>query len=105
MDCIEACYRFAGITGFSPHEYTLRELFAMACGKAFQKRVELLQLVNLVWSIDQVDKEQFLLCGSLASTGKGGPVQLDENIQARIDAEVDRIRAENPNLPRFVSES
>lgn len=65
------------------------------------KRRELLEQATLVWSLQDLDAETYLADGTIETTGRGGPVQLDPHMQARVDAEVARIRAENPDLPKF----
>jgi hypothetical protein len=100
MNGIEAGYHFAGAVGVGPRGYTLRQLWMMAEGAAKMARRKTLELATLVWSLGDVDVEDFLHFGHMNTTGKGGPVQLTPDLHARIEAEVARIRRENPGLPQ-----
>lgn len=99
MSAIEAGYHFAGIAGVNPRGFTLRQLWMMATGAERGHRKRNLELATLVWSLSEIDWQNYLLYGVMTQTGRGGPVQVSPEMQARIDAEVDRIRRENPNLP------
>lgn len=101
MDAIEASYEYAGILGLSPRGLTLRQLWRMAHGNQKDRRRESLEIANLVWGLSEIDWEEYLLYGRMSSTGKGGPVQVKPDVQEKIDAEIERIRRENPNLPAF----
>jgi hypothetical protein len=101
MDAIEAGFHFAGICGVSPRKWTLKQLWMMANGKISVGRRENLELANLVWGLSEIDWECYLLYGEMSPSGKGGPVQLKPELQAKIDEEVQRIRKENPDLPQF----
>lgn len=105
MDAIEAGYEFAGILGISPRGLTLNQLWRMANGIRKDRRRENLELANLVWGLSEIDWTEYLLYGRMTSTGKGGPVQVKPEVQERIDAEVERIRRENPGLPAFRQEA
>lgn len=100
MDGIEAGYHFAGVVGISPKKLTLYQLWRMANGVTKQRRRECLELASLVWSLGSIDYESYLHYGEMVETGSGGPVQLTPEIQAKVDAEVARIRQENPGLPK-----
>jgi hypothetical protein len=99
MNGIEAGYHFAGICGVSPKGWTLRQLWMMANGKVSAGRRQNLELANLVWGLSEIDWEVYLLYGEMAESGKGGPVQVKPELQEKIDAEIERIRRENPGLP------
>lgn len=99
MNAIDASYHFAGVCGLSPKGWTLRQLWAMANGRIGNRRRENLELASLVWSLGEIDWESYLLYGEMTETGRGGPVQLTPELHARIEAEVERIRKENPDLP------
>lgn len=101
MDAIEAGYEFAGLLGISPRGLTLNQLWRMAHGLEKQRRRSNLELANLVWGLAELDWTEYLLYGRMASTGKGGPVQVKPEVQEKIDAEIERIRRENPSLPAF----
>jgi hypothetical protein len=75
MDAIDACYHFAGIVGLNPHEFTLRELWKMACGKIKQRRFEMFELSRLVWCPEDLDVSRYLLFGLMQSTGVGEPIE------------------------------
>ena len=101
MDGVEAGFHFAGIVGIRPAGQTLKRLWMMANGRVSQRRRELLELANLVWGLDSVDHEAYLLYGEFAETGKGKAVQVRPDLQEKIDAEIERIRRENPGLPKL----
>ena len=100
MDGIEAGYHFAGIVGISPRKLTLNQLWRMAEGAIKNRRREVLELASLVWSLGSIDYEAYLHYGQMSETGSGGPVQLTPELHAKIEAEVERIRRENPQLPQ-----
>lgn len=100
LDAVEACYTFAGTIGVSPDGLTLRQLWRMVDGRNRQRRAELIEQSQLIWAMDQIDVEAYLEFGAFEASGKGGPVQVSPDVQARIDAEIERIQRENPGLPR-----
>lgn len=71
----------------------------MANGKQFYRRQELVSLSQLVWGLSEIDLETFVYYGTLEESGVGGPVQLDPELQARVDAEAERLRKTVPGLP------
>lgn len=101
LDGADACYHFAGIVGVSPDDRTLRELEKMAWGRYAQRRREMIEQSQLIWNLDGIDIERYVCFGQIESTGKGGPVQLNPELEAEVQAEVNRLRAENPNLPKL----
>lgn len=105
MDGIEAGYHFAGVLGISPRKWTLNQLWRMANGAIKNRRRELLELASLVWSLGSIDYENYLHYGQMTETGSGGPVQLTPELHARVEAEVERIRKENPQLPTARSQA
>lgn len=98
MDGIEAAYEYAGIVGIRPHGLTLRQLWRMATGAMKQKRVESLQLICLAFN-DSVDTEKFLELGIITESCVGKPLVLSDELEAKVQAEIERIRRENPDLP------
>lgn len=78
----------------------MNQLWRMSNGRAKQSRIEIIELASMVWGLDSVDRLEYLLYGNLTSSGKGQPVQLEPELQAKVDAEIERIRRENPDLPR-----
>jgi hypothetical protein len=104
MDAIEAGYHFAGICVVHPKGWTLRQLWMMANGKISSGRRQNLELANLVWGLSEIDWEAYLIYGEMSGTGRGGPVQVKPEVQARIDEEIERLKAENPGLPKFQGE-
>lgn len=100
MDGIEAGYHFAGVVGISPRRWTLNQLWRMAEGAIRNRRREVLELASLVWSLGSIDGEAYLHYGQMSETGSGGPVQLTPELHSKIEAEVERIRRENPQLPQ-----
>lgn len=100
MDGIEAGYHYAGVVGISPRKWTLNQLWRMAEGAIKNRRREVLELASLVWSLGSIDHESYLRYGQFSETGCGGPVQLTPELRAKIEAEVEKIRRENPGLPQ-----
>lgn len=100
MDAIDACYYFAGVVGMPPERRTLRQLWRLAAGRIKQRRFEMLEQAILVWSAGDIDAEKYLHFGQLVQTGKGGPVKMSPILAAKVDAEVERLRNENPNVPK-----
>ena len=103
MDGVESAYEFAGQIGINPSGLTLRQLWRMASGLAKQRRVESLQLIYLAFN-GEIDIPHFLRTGQLAETIVGKPLELGPELEAKVQAEIDRIRRENPNLPKFASQ-
>ena len=100
MEAIEACYHFAGIVGIHPAKLSLRSLWRLACGRLRQSRNEIVELSAMVWAMGEYDIESYLAFGSLDETGRGKALKLDPELQSKVDAEVERIRRENPGLPQ-----
>jgi hypothetical protein len=100
MDGIDAAYEYAGIVGIKPHGMTLRQLWRMACGAMKQKRIESLQLICLAFN-DSMDTQKFLDFGLVVESNVGKPLVLSPELEAKVQAEIDRIRRENPNLPQY----
>lgn len=73
MNAIDACYAFAGITGFDPERFTLRELWQMAEAKAKQRRFELLDAARLPYT-ENLDLGRYLLFGHFVTTDVGEPI-------------------------------
>ena len=73
MHAIDACLAFAGITGHDPHNFTLRELWQMAEGKAKAKRFELLDAARLP-NTENLDIGRYLLFGHFVTTDVGEPI-------------------------------
>ena len=104
MDGIEAGFHFAGIVGISPRRHTLRQLWRMAEGVIKNGRRQALELATMVWSIGSIDAADYLHYGIVTETGRGGPVQLEPDLQAKVEAEVEKTRRENPGLPSCTSQ-
>lgn len=100
MDGVEACYYFAGVCGVLPRSLSLRKLMMMANGPIKQRRIETVNLAALVWSLGSVDVEKYIHFGFIEDTGAGGPVRLSDELQAKVDAEVERRRQTEPDLPK-----
>lgn len=100
MDAIESSFHFAGVTGIEPRGKTLNVLWQMAEGRVKNRRRESLELAALVWSLGDIDWGDYLKFGEMSPTGKGGPVKLEPAMQAKLDAEIERIRRDNPSLPK-----
>jgi hypothetical protein len=75
MDAIDACYHFAGVSGFDPDRFTLRQLWQMAEGKIKQRRFEMLELSRLVWCPENLDVSRYLLFGMMTTTDIGEPIE------------------------------
>jgi hypothetical protein len=103
MDAIEACYFFAGVTGHDPDRYSLRELWTMSNGYSSQRRIEMLQFSSVVFGTEHLDLERFIRYGIVGESGKGGPVQVSPGVQERIEAEIEKIRAQSTSVPFKVS--
>lgn len=78
---------------------TLRQLWKMANGKAKQKRLESVHLICLAFN-DGMDTQRFLETGIVAQSNVGKPLELTPEQEAEVAAEVERIRAANPDLPQ-----
>lgn len=100
MDAIEAGFHFAGICGIEPRKKTLNVLWRMAEGRVKNRRREQLELAALVWGVGELDWESYLQFGEMTETGRGGPVQLEPEVQAKVDEEIERQRREDPGLPK-----
>jgi hypothetical protein len=98
LDGVEAAYEFAGDVGISPVGLTLRQLWRMANGRAKQRRIESLQLVCLAFN-ESLDAAKFLATGQFAESRVGKPLELPPELEAKVAAEAERIRRENPGLP------
>jgi hypothetical protein len=99
MDGVEAAYQFAGVLGIRPHGLTLRQLWRMVNGLQKQRRLETVHLVCLAFN--KVNVSQFLATGALEESPVGKPVVLRPDLEAQAQAEIERIRRENPDLPRI----
>jgi hypothetical protein len=102
IDGIDAAYEYAGIVGINPKGLTLRQLWRMANGVAKQRRIESLQLVHIAFN-DSLDIPKFLRTGVVDETVVGKPLVLSDELEEQVQAEIERIRRENPNLPKFKS--
>ena len=103
LDGVEAAYEFAGDVGISPVGLTLRQLWRMANGRAKQRRIESLQLVCLAFN-ESLDATKFLATGQFAESCVGKPLELPDHLEDQVRAEVDKIRQENPGLPKFAAQ-
>jgi len=101
MNAIQAGYHFAGVLGINPKGQTLNRLWRMANGRIENRRREILELAQIVWSLGSLDYESYLFHGIMKDTGAGGPVLVSPEMQARIDEEAEKLRRENPHLPQF----
>ena len=95
---MDAAYEFAGIIGIRPHGMTLRQLWRMANGRAKQTRLESLQLICLAFN-DGLDTKRFLETGAVTESCVGKPIELTPEEEAAVQAEIEKIRRENPELP------
>lgn len=103
MDAVEACYFFAGVTGHDPERYSLRDLWMMSNGYSSQRRIEMLQFSSVLFGTEHLDLERFIRYGIVGESGKGGPVQVSQSVQEKIDAEIEKIRAQSTLAPFKVS--
>jgi len=78
---------------------TLRQLWRMANGRAKQSRRESFDLVRLAFN-DSIDVLAFLNTGSVVESCVGKPLELSPEMEAKVQEEIERIRAENPQLPQ-----
>jgi ATP phosphoribosyltransferase len=72
----------------------------MANGVAKQRRIETMQLVCVAFN-ESLDIPKFLRTGVVDETVVGKPLVLSDELEEQVQAEIDRIRRENPNLPKF----
>ena len=100
MDGIEACYHFAGFLGLEPRGKTLRTLWRLATGRSAHRRVEMVEQAMLVWSMGDMDIARYVLFGEVFKTDVGGQVKLSPDLEAKVEAEVERIQKENDELPK-----
>lgn len=98
MDAVEACYAFAGIVGIRPHGLTLCQLWKMANGKLKAMRYHQLGQASMVWGLGNADPIVYAEYGQMTDSKVGKPLEHDAETQAKIDAEVARIYADNPHL-------
>lgn len=99
MDGVDACYEYAGIVGVKPHGLTLRQLWRMASGAMKQRRLDALHIVCLAFN-NSLDTQKFLEYGSVEETNVGKPLVLSPELEAKVQEEIQRIRLENPDLPK-----
>jgi len=71
----------------------------MANGRTKQSRRESFDLVRLAFN-DSIDVLAFLNTGSVAESCVGKPLELSPEMEAKVQEEIERIRAENPQLPQ-----
>lgn len=100
MEAVDACYHFAGIVGLDGLKQTLNQYFRLASGRIRQRRFEMVELATLVWSFSDIDIEHYVNYGAMESLNIKGPVVLPESLEEKVQSEVARLRAENPNHPR-----
>jgi len=101
LNGVEACYYYAGVIGINAAGITLRRLWMMACGRIRQQRIAMTEQAYLVWAMGDIDIESYTFFGQLTLTGVGGQMQVSPDMQAKIDAEVEKTRRENPELPQW----
>jgi hypothetical protein len=70
----------------------------MANGLARQRRIEILQLAYVAFN-ESLDTMKFLQTGAMEETSIGKPLKLSDELEEQVQAEIERIRRENPNLP------
>jgi hypothetical protein len=99
MDGIDAAYEFAGVVGIKPHGLTLRQLWRMASGAMKQRRLEALHIVCLAFN-GSLDTQKFLEFGTVEESNVGKPLVLSPELEAKVQEEIERIRRENPDLPK-----
>lgn len=97
MDGIDAWYHFAGIVGISPVGHTLRRLWQMADAKIKQSRSESVQLAALVWGLGNLDVDAFIHYGEWSTFETGGTPKFSPEMEAKIQAEMERLKSEKAN--------
>lgn len=100
MDPVDACFHFAGIVGLDGQSQSLKNYWRLACGRIKQRRSEMVELATLVWAFSDIDVEQYIHYGSMESLNINGPVELPDDLEAKVQAEVERLRAADPHLPK-----
>ena len=103
LDGIDACYYFAAITKMGPRGFTLQRLWRLAEAVQRHRRQELLEQASLVWNLSDIDTYEYLIYGDMTSTGRGGPVQMDAELEKKVAEQINKIRQENPDLPTGAS--
>ena len=99
MDGVDAAFEFAGIVGVNPRGLTLRQLWRMAIGAMKQKRLDALHIVCLAFN-SSLDTRKFLEFGIVEESQIGKPFVLRPDLEAKAQEEIEKIRRENPNLPK-----
>jgi hypothetical protein len=102
LDGIDAAYEFAGVVGLNPKGLTLRQLWRMQNGLARQRRIETMQLVCVAFN-DSLDVSRFLQTGTIEESDVGKPLRLSDELEAQVQIEIEKIRRENPELPRIAT--
>lgn len=74
----------------------------MACGLARQRRTEIVQLVCVAFN-DSIDVMKFLQTGTIEESLVGKPLRLSDELEEQVQAEIERIRRENPSLPSLTT--
>lgn len=69
-------------------------------GLARQRRVEILQAIMVEYG-NRIDARKFLATGELTESNIGKPLELSPELEAKVQQEIERIRRENDNLPKF----
>ncbi len=99
MDGCEACYCYAGEVGVSPKGLTLRRLFAMADARSRKRRGEMLEQAMLVWALNDYDPIQYVEHGRMQQGTIGKPIEYPSEIEAAIQAEIERQKQEGEIEP------
>lgn len=71
----------------------------MAEGRGRRRRRDLINLARLVWNLGDVDLEAYEAFGALVPSGRGGPPQLSDELQRKVDEKAAEIMAANSGLP------
>jgi hypothetical protein len=72
----------------------------MQNGQARQRRVEILQTAMIQYG-EPINVHKFLATGEMTESKVGKPLELSPDLEAKVQEEIQRIRSENPNLPKF----
>lgn len=103
MDGLDAGWYFAGVAGVNPKGLTLRSLYRMACAKTREARSRIVETLTIKASEEPIDINRYIEFGELAESIVGKPLELSPENEAKVQAEIERIRQENPGLPTIPS--
>jgi hypothetical protein len=72
----------------------------MANGYQRQRRAEMVDQAILVWGLGDINQFDYVMFGKHTESRKGKPLKLDDELELKVQAEMERLREANPNLPK-----